>query len=557
MSKTMNMFCYQCQETLKNEGCTVKGICGKTAEVSCLQDMLLFIVKGIGFYANEARKLDVIEKDVDKFVIEALFSTITNVNFDPERIETQIKEAFMIRDYIKDQYLEKYKEEKGTDYEGAVPQAARWYKENASRDDLVAKGMEQGVLSEPNEDVRSLKNLILIGLKGIAAYADHAYILGYYDGEIMTFVHGALSTLLTDATIDELYELTIETGNNGVKVMALLDKANTETYGDPEITEMTWGTLPAPGILVSGHDLLDLEELLIQSEGKGVNIYTHGEMLPANAYPKLKKYPHLIGNYGTSWYNQQTEFEEFEGPILMTTNCLQKPKNSYSDRIYTTGLVAWPDTKHISDREKGKQKDFSKIIEQAIELGDLKERPMKKIPIGFARNTLLTNKEKILEAVQKGQISKFIVMSGCDGRFKSREYFTEVAKHLPEDSIILTSGCAKFRYNHLDLGTISNFPRIIDAGQCNDSYSLAVLALEISKETGLSVNELPLAFDIAWYEQKAVIVLLALLALGVKDIRLGPTLPAFLSKNVVDILVEKFEIKPTTTPEEDIKKMFS
>lgn len=553
----MSMFCYQCQEALKNEGCTVKGICGKTADVSCLQDMLLFIVKGIGYYANEARKLGLIEKKVDRFVIEALFSTITNVNFDPERIESQIKEAFKIRDFVKEQYLKKYEKEKGKEYEGEVPQAAKWYKEDASRDDLVIKGFEQGVLSELNEDIRSLKNLILIGLKGIAAYADHAYILGYYDEELMTFIHGALTTLLTDATVDALYELVIETGNNGVKVMALLDKANTETYGDPEITQMTWGTLAAPGILVSGHDLLDLEELLIQSEGKGVNIYTHGEMLPANAYPKLKKYSHLIGNYGTSWYNQQKEFEEFEGPILMTTNCLQKPKESYSDRIYTTGLVAWSDIKHISDREEGKQKDFSKIIEQAIELGDLKERPMKKIPIGFARNTLLTHKEQILEAVQKGQISKFVVMSGCDGRFKEREYFTQVAKQLPEDTIILTSGCAKFRYNHLDLGQIGAFPRIIDAGQCNDSYSLAVLALELSKETGLPVNELPLAFDIAWYEQKAVIVLLALLALGVKDIRLGPTLPAFLSKNVVDLLVKKFEIKPTTTPEEDIEAMFS
>ncbi len=553
----MSMFCFQCQETVKNEGCTIKGICGKTADVACLQDMLLYVVRGIGFYANEARKIDVIDEEVDRFVLEGLFTTITNVNFDAERIEKLIWKAFKVRDQMKEKFFVAYESKHGKRFEEKIPQAAIWYKENATRSDFEAKGFEVGVLSELNVDIRSLKNLVLIGLKGMAAYADHAYILGYKDEEIFSFIHRALATILTDASVDELYNLVIETGNHGVKVMALLDKANTESYGDPEVTETNWGTLPAPGILVSGHDLLDLEELLIQTEGKGINIYTHGEMLPANAYPKLKKYSHLIGNYGTSWYNQQKEFEAFAGPILMTTNCIQKPKDSYLDRIYTTGLVAWPGATHIPNRENGKPKDFSQMVEQALKIGNLEETPMKKVPIGFARTTLLSSKEAILDAVQKGLVSKFVVMSGCDGRLREREYFTKVAEQLPKDSIILTSGCAKFRYNHLDLGNIGPFPRIIDAGQCNDSYSLAVLALELAQTVGVSVNELPLAFDIGWYEQKAVIVLLSLLALGVKNIRLGPTVPAFLSPNVVDILVEKFGIKQITTPEEDIKAMFS
>ncbi|NQU16664.1 MAG: hydroxylamine reductase [Candidatus Saganbacteria bacterium] len=511
----MGMFCYQCQEASQGKGCNIQGVCGKNDQVSNLQDKLISLLKEISFYATEARKAGKENEEIDLFVIEGLFSTVTNVNFDAERMNSLIERAIEIKE--------------------------RAMILSGGSNSVTA---EVGVLSEKNEDLRSLKELIIYGLKGIAAYADHAYVLGKKDKEIFAFIEKALALTLKNLSADELTALVVETGNFGVKTLALLDQANTEAYGNPEITKVYTGLKLGPAILVSGHDLLDFEEILKQTEGKGVNVYTHGEMLPANAYPKFKKYKHLIGNYGTSWYNQQKEFEEFNGAIVMTTNCIQRPLDSYRDRIFTSGLVAWHDIKHIEDRLEGKPKDFSHVIEKALRLGGVEEKAGKEIAIGFAHNAVLAVADKVVGAVTSGAIKGFVVMAGCDGRHKERDYYTKAAQNLPKDVIILTAGCAKFRYNMLDLGEIEGIPRVLDAGQCNDSYSLVVIAQKLVEAFGLkSLNDLPVSYDIAWYEQKAVIVLLALLALGVKGIRLGPTLPAFLSPNVVKVLVEKFDIK--------------
>ena len=540
----MSMFCYQCSEASKGVGCNIKGVCGKNDEVATLQDCLVYTLKGLSYVAIKAREKGIDTEEADLFVLEGLFATITNVNFDPERFVEYNKKALSLRDDLRS---------KVGDLSNA-PDAVTW-KSSPTKEDFLAKGTAVGVMSEENEDIRSLKELIIYGLKGVAAYADHAYVLKYKNSEITEFVEKALAeTLRKDITADELISLTLKTGEIAVKTMALLDEANTTKYGNPEITEVYTGLYEGPGILVSGHDLLDLEELLIQTEGTGVKVYTHGEMLPAHAYPEFKKYKHLAGNFGTAWFNQTKEFPLFNGPILFTTNCIVPPKDEYKDRIFTTGLVGWPGVKHIPNAPQGKMKDFSPLIKMAKDLGGLTPTEGKKIVIGFAHNQVLSLADKVIEAVQSGAIKRFVVMAGCDGRLKEREYYTELAKRLPKDHVILTAGCAKYRYNMLELGDIGGIPRVLDAGQCNDSYSLAYIALKLKEVLGLEdINQLPISYDIAWYEQKAVCVLLALLYLGVKGIRLGPVLPAFLSPNVAKVLVENFDIKPIGSVEEDLE----
>lgn len=547
------MFCYQCEETINNKGCTIEGMCGKNDVVANLQDLLIYILKGISIYGVKARNLKVSNDEVDFFVAEALFSTITNVNFDSHKISLLIKKAFQMRDKIKDTFFGAYKaKHSGKEFIEGLPDAATWYSDNI--DDFIKKASSIGILSEKNEDMRSLKELLIYGLKGIAAYMDHAYILKEKDNDILAFLQeGLAATIDNNVGVDDLLALIMKAGEFAVKSMALLDKANTQVYGAPEISEIYTGTKEGPGILVSGHDLLDLEEILKQAQNTGINVYTHGELLPANAYPGLKKYKNLIGNYGTSWYNQRKEFEEFNGAIVMTTNCLQRPKDSYKDRLFTTGLVAWPGVQHIPQRSENKPKDFSEVIKKALILGSLKEKPGKRLIIGFAHKATLGVADKIVDAVKSGAIKRFVVMAGCDGRLKEREYFTKLAEKLPKEAVILTAGCAKYRYNMLDLGDIGGIPRVIDAGQCNDSYSLVVIAQKLAEVFGVkNINELPISFDIGWYEQKAVCVLLALLSLGVKGIRLGPRLPAFVSPAVLKVLVEKFDIKPITNVENDI-----
>lgn len=548
----MSMFCYQCSEAAKGTGCTVKGVCGKDEKVAALQDILIYNLKGLAYWTKLAREKGITDEEADLFLLEGLFSTITNVNFDPQRFVEYNNRAIELRDKMREIAISK-----GAN-ENAPYDAATW-KPKKTEQDYLAKAAAASLLSEQNEDVRSLKELLTYGIKGIAAYADHAYVLKFKSDEIFKFTEDALvETLRKDITVDELISLVLKAGEIAVKTMELLDKANTTKYGKPEITQVFTGFIDGPAILVSGHDLLDLEELLKQTEGKGVNIYTHGEMLPAHAYPELKKYKHLIGNFGTAWYNQRDEFEQFNGAILFTTNCLVPPKDSYKDRVFTTGLVGWPGIKHIPNATDGKMKDFSPVIAKAIECGGLKAKDGKKITIGFAHDQVMALADKILEAVGSGAIKRFVVMAGCDGRFKEREYYTEVAKQLPKDTVILTAGCAKYRYNMLDLGDIGGIPRVIDAGQCNDSYSLAYIALKLKEVLGLDdINKLPISYDIAWYEQKAVCVLLALLYLGVKGIRLGPVLPAFLSPNVAKVLVENFDIKPINGVKEDIEAMMA
>ncbi|MBT1247735.1 MULTISPECIES: hydroxylamine reductase [unclassified Thermosipho (in: thermotogales)] len=552
------MFCYQCSEASKGVGCTTVGVCGKTPEVAHLQDLVVWLVKGISYWSLKAKEYGVKDDEVNLFVAEMLFATITNVNFSVERMVEFIERAFELRDRIKHKFLDVYAQKEGKPFDEKVPEAAEWYKKGGA-DLYELKGMEVGVLSDKDEDIRSLKQLLIYGLKGIAAYTDHAYILKHTNDDILYFIQrGLVETLRDDITADELVSLVLEAGKFAVDAMALLDKANTTEFGNPEITEVYTGTYNTPAILVSGHDLLDLEELLKQTEGTGIMVYTHGEMLPAHAYPKLKKYKHLAGNFGSAWWKQTQEFEEFGGAILMTTNCLVPPKGSYKDRVFTTGLVGFDKLTHIPNRTDGKPKDFSPVIKKALELGPIPERKGKKLVIGFAHNQVLKLADKVIDAVKSGAIRKFVVMGGCDGRHPGREYYTEFAKKLPKDTVILTAGCAKYRYNHLDLGDIDGIPRILDAGQCNDSYSLAVIALKLKEALGLNdINELPIVYNIAWYEQKAVAVLLALLYLGIKGIRLGPVLPAFVSENVLKVLIEKFNIAPITTVEEDLKTLLA
>ncbi|MCK4809947.1 MAG: hydroxylamine reductase [Candidatus Omnitrophica bacterium] len=539
------MFCYQCQETIKNQGCTVRGACGKNEETANLQDLLVFVLRGISVYAEIAKEKNISDERWGVFISRALFSTITNVNFDAKRITALIKEGLNLRQDIRAK-LDK------VDIPADLHDSAVWYSDNEN--EFLEKAKTVGVLSTENEDVRSLRELLIYGIKGIGAYADHAAVLGKEKQEIYDFIVEALASTTKDLSVEDMIALVMKTGEVAVTTMALLDEANTSAYGDPEITKVNIGVGNNPGILISGHDLKDMEELLRQTEGTGVDVYTHGEMLPANYYPGFKKYEHLVGNYGNAWWKQNQEFESFNGPILMTTNCIIPVKDSYRDRIFTTGMVAFPGVKHIPDRPAGGEKDFSEIVELAKTCQPPKEIEKGEIVGGFAHNQLLALADKVVEAVKSGAIKKFIVMAGCDGRQPARAYFTEIAETLPKDTIILTAGCAKYRYNKLNLGDIAGIPRVLDAGQCNDSYSLAVIALKLKEVFKLDdINKLPISFDIGWYEQKAVTVLLALLFLGIKGIRLGPTLPAFLSPNVLKVLVEKFDIKPIGGVKEDVE----
>jgi hydroxylamine reductase len=542
------MFCFQCQETAKNEGCTIAGVCGKKADTANLQDLLIYVLRGISIYGEKAKELGEQEKKAGLFIAQSLFSTITNANFDNDRFIVQIKEGLKIRDELKEKY--------GDKIEGKLHDSALWFSDDI--EEFHNKAAEVGVLSQKNEDVRSLRELLIIGLKGVAAYADHAAMLGFEEEKIYAFIMEALVSTTKDLSVDEMVAMVMKCGEYAVNTMALLDKANTETYGNPEITKVNIGVRNNPGILISGHDLKDMEELLKQTEGSGVDVYTHSEMLPANYYPTFKKYEHFVGNYGNAWWKQNTEFVTFNGPILMTTNCIIPVKDAYKDRIFTTGMAGYPGVEHIPDREDGKVKDFSEIIELAKKCDSPTEIEKGELIGGFAHNQVLALADKIVDAVKSGAIKRFIVMAGCDGRQKGRNYYTEVAEQLPKDTIIMTAGCAKYRYNKLNLGDIGGIPRVLDAGQCNDSYSLAVIALKLKEVFKLDdINDLPISFDIAWYEQKAVAVLLALLFLSIKGIRLGPTLPAFLSPNVVKVLVENFNIKPIGTVQEDIDAMMA
>lgn len=539
------MFCYQCQETAGCSGCTRVGVCGKQPDVAAMQDLLVYVTKGISAVTTTLRQEGVaIQPAVNHMITLNLFTTITNANFSKEAIIARIQDTLSEKDLL----LSKLNTLTSTD---TLPEAALW---NGSENEFAAKAATVGILSTENEDIRSLRELITYGLKGLSAYSKHANVLLQDNEEIDAFMQRALAATLDDSlSADDLIALTLETGKYGVDGMALLDNANTSTYGNPEITKVNIGVGTRPGILVSGHDLRDLEMLLKQTQGSGVDVYTHSEMLPAHYYPAFKKYPNFVGNYGNAWWKQKEEFESFHGPILMTTNCIVPPKDSYKDRLYTTGAAGYPGCKHISG-EIGEEKDFSAIIEQAKHCAAPEEIERGEIIGGFAHNQVLALADDIVTAVKSGAIRKFVVMAGCDGRMKSRNYYTDFAKALPKDTVILTAGCAKYKYNKLNLGDIGGIPRVLDAGQCNDSYSLAVIALKLKEVFGLEdINELPIIYNISWYEQKAVIVLLALLYLGVKNIHLGPTLPAFLSPNVAKVLVNTFGIAGIGTVEEDLK----
>jgi len=541
------MFCYQCQETAKGTGCTVSGVCGKNPEVAGMQDLLIYVTKGLAAVSTKLREEGkTVDKEVNHRITLNLFTTITNANFDKENITEYIKDTLR----IKEELLTK------VDNNDGLPEAALWSDDEAEFGNKAVSNAV-GVLATENEDVRSLRELITYGLKGLAAYSKHANALMQDNEAIDEFIQLALTKIQDDSlSVDDLVELTMETGKFGVDGMALLDGANTGAYGNPEMTKVNIGVGSNPGILISGHDLRDLEMLLKQTEGTGVDVYTHSEMLPAHYYPELKKYKHLVGNYGNAWWKQKEEFEKFNGPILMTTNCVVPPAESYKDRLWTTGATAVPGCKHISGAY-GEEKDFSEIIEQAKKCAAPEELETGTIIGGFAHNQVLALADQVVDAVKSGAIRKFVVMSGCDGRMKSRDYYKEFAEALPKDVVILTSGCAKYKYNKLGLGDINGIPRVLDAGQCNDSYSWALIALKLKEIFGADdINDLPIEFNIAWYEQKAVIVLLALLFLGVKNIHLGPTLPAFLSPNVANVLVENFGISGIGTVEDDIKLFF-
>ena len=540
------MFCFQCQETARCQGCTQVGVCGKKPEVAAMQDLLIYTTKGLSAVATQLRaEGGTVTKDVNHLVSVNLFATITNANFDRAALIARIEKTLAAKDELKGQLKDDSK----------LPAAALWTAD-ASSFDAKAASDDVGVLATKNEDVRSLRELITYGLKGLAAYLKHANALDEEDETIDAFLQSALTKLLDDSlSADDLTALTLETGKWGVQTMALLDKANTEHYGNPEITKVDLGVRKNPAILISGHDLRDLEMLLEQTKGTGVDVYTHGEMLPAHYYPFFKKYDNFAGNYGNAWWKQKEEFEAFGGPVLLTTNCLVPPKESYKARIFTTGAVGFPGCPHIEAKADG-TKDFTPVIEMAKKCPAPKELEQGTIVGGFAHEQVFALADKVVEAVKSGAIKKFVVMAGCDGRMKSRDYYAEFAKALPKDTVILTAGCAKYKYIKLDLGDIGGIPRVLDAGQCNDSYSLALIALKLKEVFGLDdVNELPIAYNIAWYEQKAVIVLLALLHLGVKNIHLGPTLPAFLSPNVAKVLVENFGIGTISNVEDDIKSM--
>ena len=538
----MSMHCDQCQESIKGTGCFVRGVCGKDELTAKLQDTLVYAAEGIALCAEAFEGK--IDRKYGQMISECLFVTVTNTNFDDVAIVAQINRALAMRDEVRM-------------LTGSTPahDAATW--SGSTREEFLGKAMACSIDSMSDDpDLRSLKSLILYGIKGLAAYTDHAAVLGYHDDEIYAFYVKGLAALLRDHSADELLGLVMETGATAVKAMALLDKANTETYGNPEITTVNIGVGTRPGILISGHDLRDMEDLLKQTEGTGVDVYTHCEMLPANYYPAFKKYEHFVGNFGGSWWKQDREFESFNGPILMTTNCIVPVRESYRGRMFTTGMAGWPGLKHIPARPEGGQKDFSEIIELAKTCKAPTEIENGEIVGGFAHTQVIALADKVVDAVKSGAIKRFVVMAGCDGRHATRQYYTDVAEALPQDTVILTAGCAKYRYNKLPLGDIGGIPRVLDAGQCNDSYSLAVIAMKLQEVFGLeNINDLPISYDIAWYEQKAVTVLLALLYLGVKGIRLGPTLPEFLTPNVAAAIVEKFDLKGIGTVEADVEAM--
>ncbi|WP_135612829.1 hydroxylamine reductase [Methanococcoides sp. AM1] len=537
------MFCYQCEETMNGEGCTKNGMCGKKGEVSDLQDDLIYVLKSISFYNQKARNAKISEESTDDFMLDALFSTITNTDFRASGIQERIDRGFELQNEIRQKLLDNNALD-----ESDLPEIATLSPENL-------KDRDTGILATENEDIRSLRELLIFGIKGIAAYAHHAMMLGQTNKKVNSFIEEGLVATTDDSLTDKnLVSLVLKCGEKGFDAMAALDTANTTAFGNPEPTEVNIGTRDKPGILISGHDLNDLKQLLDQTEGTGVDVYTHGEMLPANSYPEFKKYEHLVGNYGGSWWHQKQEFESFNGPILMTSNCIVPPKKTYTDRIYTTGSVGFDGVTHLVAKD-GK-KDFSAIIEQAKTCEPPVQLEEGTIMGGFAYNSVLSNADKIVDAVKAGKIKKFIVMAGCDGRHKDRQYYTDFAEALPKDTVILTAGCAKYRYNKLNLGDIDGIPRVLDAGQCNDSFSLVIIAQGLMARLGfIDVNEAPISYNIAWYEQKAVLVLLALLRMGIQDITLGPKLPAFVSPNVLKVLVEEFNITPNTTVEEDMERL--
>ncbi|MDU5236425.1 MAG: hydroxylamine reductase [Finegoldia magna] len=543
IEKNEEMFCYQCQETAKNIACTKKGVCGKTSDVANIEDLLVWVTKGLGEILTRMRKENKDISDLHSYVNNNLFTTITNANFHYEDLLEKVKETIDLNQKLIE----------GLDDKENLSKAALYNEKDD--DELKLKSQIIGVLNTLDDDKRSLRELITYGLKGMAAYNRHANVLGKFDENVDEFMENTLAKLMDDSlSVEDLIDLTLQTGSNGAAAMALLDSANTSAYGNPEISEVNIGVRNNPAILISGHDLKDMEMLLEQTQNTGVDVYTHSEMLPANYYPAFKKYDNFVGNYGNSWWLQDKEFESFNGPILMTTNCITPPKDSYKDRVFTTGVAAYPGMKHIAADENG-HKDFSEIIELAKKCESPKEIENGKIVGGFAHNQVLALADKVVEAVKNGDIQQFVVMAGCDGRQKGRNYYEDFAKALPDDTIILTAGCAKYRYNKLNLGDINGIPRVLDAGQCNDSYSLVVIAQALQKAFGLDdINDLPISYNIAWYEQKAVIVLLALLSLGVKNIHLGPTLPAFLSPNVANVLVENFGIAPIGEVDEDMEK---
>ncbi len=549
----MSMYCRQCEQTARGICCTTQGVCGKNEEVAVLQDVLTYSLMRIAVFADKARGLGVKDKETDLFVVEGLFTCVTNVDFDPERIRALIDTSVVVKERIKKLFLDAYKKKYNKDFSQELPAAADW-KPGASKEEQLKQGVNLGITSfSENEDISSLKELLLYGLRGVASYADHASILGEEDEQVNAFFHKALCAILRDdINADELVGLNMELGQVNIKCMEILDKGHTGRFQHPVPTSVSLGIKKGPAIIISGHDLLDLEQLLEQAQSRGVNVYTHGEMLPAHGYPGLKKYENLAGHFGTAWQNQQKEFDNIPAAILMTTNCIQKPKDSYKSRIFTTGLVGWPDVEHIEAKD-GK-KDFTKVINKALELGGfLEDRPGKDILVGFAHNAVLGVADKVIDAVKNKQIRHFFLIGGCDGAKPGRNYYTEFAQKVPADCVILTLACGKFRFNTLEFGDIGGIPRLLDCGQCNDAYSAIKIASALAEAFNCSVNELPLSFILSWYEQKAVCILLSLLSLGIQNIKLGPTLPAFVSANVLKILVEKFNISPVGSPEEDLK----
>ena len=538
------MFCFQCEQTAKGEGCTKIGVCGKQPDTAALQDLLIYALKGLSLYAVEGQKHGVKDAEIDQFTCEAIFSTLTNVNFDSARFVKWINRAVELREGLKSKVAAA-----GGNIDFAEPAAA--FQPAATQDELVAQGEGVGIKSDPdvNPDILSLKQLLIYGLKGLAAYADHARILGQTDDSVYTFIYEALAaTLNKDAGVDELVGLALKCGEVNLKAMELLDAGNTGTYGHPVPTPVPLGAKQGKAILVSGHDLKDLEEVLKASQGKGINVYTHGEMLPCHGYPELKKYDHFYGHYGTAWQNQAKEFAAFPGPILMTTNCIQKPREAYKANIYTTGLVGWPGVTHLPNN------DFTPLIDKALAMpGFSEDTPGKSVMVGFARNAVMGVADKVIEAVKNKAISHFFLVAGCDGAKPGRNYYTEFVEKVPEDSVVLTLACGKFRFFDMDLGDIGGIPRLLDVGQCNDAYSAVQIAVALANAFECGVNDLPLSMVLSWYEQKACVILLSLLHLGIKDIRLGPSLPAFITPNVLDVLVKNFNIMPISTPDEDLK----